>query len=148
MTRNKYSLAARSLLAASVAVVATGVAGRAGAQIGPGTDSYRYFFSQPIDKAPSAWRQSHPNGMTEQAVLALASSDLSACAANVNPPVFSSAPADPTWRQTHPSGLTDQELMPLSSSSVSRWQNPDASGGSAQSNVAQSPRKTKGNSDQ
>jgi hypothetical protein len=108
MTRSKYSLGAKSLLAASVAVVAAGVAGLASAQIGPGSESYRYFYSQPIDKAPSAWRQSHPNGMTEEEVQSVASSDLSAFAAKVNPPVFTSVPADPTWRQTQRNGLTGQ----------------------------------------
>jgi hypothetical protein len=77
MTRNNYSLGAKSVLAASVAVFAAGAAGIAGAQIGPGRESYRYFYSQPIDRAPSAWRQSHPNGMTEEEVQSAASSDLS-----------------------------------------------------------------------
>jgi hypothetical protein len=94
-----------------------------------GGDSYTYFANQPVVATPAnpEWRQSHPNGLTERELQAVSSSDLSAFAAHVNPPVFASAPADPLWRQSHPNGLTQRELLALSSSSVSVWQMPDRS---------------------
>jgi len=92
-----------------------------------GGDSYAYFANQPVVAMPanSEWRQTHPNGLTQRELQALSSSDLSAFAAQVNPPVFARAPADPSWRQSHPNGLTQGELLALSSSSVSAWQMPN-----------------------
>jgi len=137
MTRNTHSLMTSTVLAAALAAGVAGIANADDGSMSPITgDSYRYFASQPIDKARSVWRQSHPNGLTEQEVQAVASSDLSAFAAKVDPPVFATA-ADPSWRQTHPNGLTEQELLSVSSNSVSRWR-ADLTGSPAPSFLAQS----------
>jgi len=142
MTRNTHSLMTSTVLAAALAAGVAGIANADDGSMSPITgDSYRYFASQPIDKARSVWRQSHPSGLTEQEVQAVASSDLSAFAAKVDPPVFAAA-ADPSWRQTHPNGLTEQELLAVSSNSVSRWCS-DLTGSPAPSFLAQSHGNTK-----
>jgi hypothetical protein len=107
-------------------------------------DSYAYFNRPVLNNAAAgpSWRQSHPNGLTEQELQTLSASDLSGFASQLNPTVFASAPADPLWRQSHPNGLTDRELEALSSSSLALWQVPNRSGATtAQSNVAQTPGK-------
>ena len=105
-----------------------------------GGDSYAYF-NRPVAAAPS-WRQSHPNGISNQELQALSSSDLAAAAARLDPPVFARAPADPSWRTTHPNGLTERELQALSASSLAIWQSPTGTDrAAAQSNVAESARK-------
>jgi len=107
-----------------------------------GGESYAYFNQRPaaVDATASAaaWRRAHPNGLTERELVALSSSDLSAAAAQVNPPAFSVAAADPAWRQTHPNGFTERELQALSSSSLAQWQAPGVAGMSLErSNVAE-----------
>jgi hypothetical protein len=143
MTRNKHSFISKAVLAVALAAGVAGIANADDSSMNPITgDSYRYFASQPIDKAGSVWRKSHPNGLTEQDVQAVASSDLSAFVARVDPPAFATAAADPSWRETHPNGLTEQELMVLSSNSVSRWRS-DLTGNPAPSFLARSPGNTK-----
>ena len=104
-----------------------------------GGDSYAYFNRPATAAAGPSWRQSHPNGLPEQELQALSSSDLSAAAARLDPPVFARAPVDPAWRASHPNGLTERELQALSSSSLALWQAPVFSNrASAASNMAQS----------
>jgi hypothetical protein len=103
-----------------------------------GGESYAYFNRPAVAAAGPSWHQSHPNGVPEQELQALSSSDLSAAASRFNPPVFARAAADPTWRETHPNGLTESELQALSSSSLAIWQAPNRSiGMPARNNVAQ-----------
>ena len=143
MASNEYQVMEKVVLAVALLVGVSSIASADDSSMNPITgDSYRYFASQPIDNAPSVWRRSHPNGLTEQEVQAVASSDLSAFAAKVDPPVFATAAADPTWRQTHPNGLTEQELLSVSSNSVSRWRS-DLTGSPGPSFLAQSPGNTK-----
>lgn len=107
-----------------------------------GGDSYAYF-NQPsatVDTTAgaAAWRRAHPNGFTEREMVALSSSGLSAAAAQIDPPAFSVAAADPAWRQSHPNGLTERELQALSASSLAHWQAPASAGTSLErSNVAE-----------
>jgi hypothetical protein len=102
-------------------------------------DSYAYFNRPTATAAGPSWRQSHPNGVPEQELQALSSSDLSALASRQNPVVFARAPADPSWRASHPNGLTERELQALSASSLAMWQGPNRSDGiAARSNVARS----------
>jgi hypothetical protein len=73
-------------------------------------DSYAYFNSQTIDKSPSAWRASNPNGLPERQLEALSSEAL---ANDFQRPTFEKGPS--TWRETHPNGLSERELQALSS---------------------------------
>jgi hypothetical protein len=77
-----------------------------------GGDSYAYFSNAAVDKAPSAWRQANPNGLSERQVQAEASSSV-ASAYQPAVSVFDKAPSE--WRQTHPNGLTEAELQAISS---------------------------------
>jgi hypothetical protein len=144
MFRRNYSLGNRVLMAAALALGASSAAMADDSSMGRfGGDSYAYFNNQPVVRGNAAgitaWRQSHPNGLTERELQALSSSDLSGFVGQLNPPVFASAPADPMWRQSHPNGLTERELQALSSSSLASWQGPDRS--RAVANVAESPSK-------
>ena len=145
MSHKPYSMSKQLVVAAALALGASGVALADDNSMSRfGGDSYAYF-NQPVPRNTAAgptWRQSHPNGLTERELQALSASDLSAVVAQVNPPVFASTAADPLWRQSHPNGLTQAELEALSASSLAMWQNPNGSGVAAgQSNVAQSPNK-------
>jgi DEAD/DEAH box helicase len=73
----------------------------------------------------------NPNGLTDRELQALSSSGLAASAPEFNPPMFASAPADPSWRQSHPNGLTERELQGLSSSNLAVWQAPNGSANTA-----------------
>lgn len=97
-------------------------------------DSYRYFnggenfpYGKPVlDGAPSQFRATNPNGLSNAQYAALSSED----------PVWQPvAPSDPgaqreaaaqalAWRQQNPHGLTDREYEALSANS-SVWQLPD-----------------------
>jgi hypothetical protein len=108
-----------------------------------GGDSYAYFNRPSVAAGPS-WRVTHPNGISEQEFQALSSSDLSAAAARLDPPMFARAPADPSWRETHPNGFTEREFQALSSSSLAMWQSPGRiEFGGARSNLAQGGAKAK-----
>jgi len=75
-----------------------------------GGDSYTYFNNAVVDKAPSVWRQSHPNGVSEQQLEAESSEGLANDFAH---PSFAKKPS--TWRQVNPNGLSEHELQALSS---------------------------------
>ena len=155
MSRKPYSLSKRLVVATALALGASSVALADDSSMNPFTgDSYKYFngsnlgapgqVNRPVfSSAPAipAWRQSHPNGLTDRELAALSSSGLSVSAEQLDPPIFASAPADPSWRQTHPNGLTDRELAALSSSALAAWQSPNGSE-SSQSNVAETGKAT------
>ena len=137
MSRKQHSLSQRFVVAAALALGASGVALADGSSMARfGGDSYAYF-NQPASNVPASagWRQSHANGLTERELQALSSNDLSSFTAQINPVVVASAPADPTWRQSHPNGPTARELEAMSSSSLAQWQAPERS--KAMTNVAQ-----------
>jgi hypothetical protein len=92
--------------------LAAGVSGIAHADGGMGRfgDSYAYFNSQPVDKAPSTWRASNPNGLSDRQLEALSSEALGTA---FTKPTFDKAPSE--WRMAHPNGLSDRELQALSS---------------------------------
>ena len=123
MSCKPYSLSHSLVVATAVALGASGAATADDSSMRRfGGDSYAYFANQPVINAPSAWRQTHPNGLTERELQAMSSSDLSVFVSQLDPPVFTSASVDTAWRQSHPNGLTEPELLALSASSVSRWQ--------------------------
>ena len=142
MFRRQYSLSKQLVVAAALTLGTSSIALADDSSMSRiGGDSYAYF-NQPVLRtaaASAAWRQSHPNGLTELELQALSSSSLAASAFQVEHPIVASAPADPLWRQSHPNGLTERELQALSSSSLAMWQKQNGSGVAAnQRNVAQS----------
>ncbi len=108
-----------------VAALAAGISGIAHADMGRFDASYRYFFSAPVDNAPSAWRQANPNGLSELELEQLSSDAL---ARHVERSTFDKTPS--TWRQTHPNALSERELQALSSDAPA-WHQLDQSGNSA-----------------
>ena len=150
MSRKPHSLSKQLVIATALALGASSVALADDSSMNPFIgDSYRYFngghnlgdpgFKGPvISKVPAdpAWRQSHPNGISERDLQALSSSSISAAAEQLNPPVIASA------RQPH-QNLDERQMQALASSSASRWQAPNGSESTAptatdQANVAQS----------
>jgi hypothetical protein len=116
----------KAVLIAALAAAGSGVAHAGGdSSLNPFIgESYAYFNgadrpavgSGQFNDAPSAWRQAHPNGLTERQLEALASESLPWRPLNAR---FDDAPS--AWRQTHPSGLTERQLEALSSDG-SPWQ--------------------------
>jgi hypothetical protein len=92
--------------------LAAGVSGIAHADgdMGRFGDSYAYFNSQPVDKAPSTYHATNPNGVSDRQLEALSSEALARTFAK---PTFDKAPSE--WRIAHPNGLSDRELQALSS---------------------------------
>jgi hypothetical protein len=145
MKRNKCSLISKAVLVAALAASAVGVANADDNSMSRVTgDSYAYFASEPIDKSPSAWRQSNPDGEP----MSWYRSNSMFGMAWKPAPVLTNTPSDPTFKQTHPNGLTESELMALSSNSVSRWRNDAPTTSAADTNVAQGSRNTLANSHQ
>jgi hypothetical protein len=141
MSRKPYSLSKQLVVATALALGTFGVALADDSSMSRfGGDSYAYF-NQPVSRnaaAGPAWRQSHPNGLSEPELQALSASGLSASAPEFNPPMFASAPADPSWRQSHPNGLTEPELQALSSSTLAIWQAPNGSANTATASIDRS----------
>jgi hypothetical protein len=156
MFRKPSSFRRQLTIALALAFGATSAALADDSSMSPITgDSFRYFnggnnlenrnFTGPVFSnvaTDPAWRQSHPNGLTERELQASSSSDLSAFGMGFNQATFASAPTDPSWRQSHPNGMTERELMAFSSSSDSRWRLSVGSGYAEpgdQHNVAERP---------
>ena len=112
MIRDTYSSMTKIASAVAFAASLTGIASADDSSISRiGGDSYAYFNSLPIDKSPSAWRQSNPNG---EPVYWYQSN--SSWGTPWKPaPVLTNVPSDPTFKQTHPNGLTESELQAMSS---------------------------------
>lgn len=128
MTRNKYSVMKRVVLAAAVVAGMFGVARADDSSMSRfGGESYADF-NQPTSNASAdaAWRQSHPNGYTQLELERFTSRSTSFQPA----PVLSNAPADPAWHLSHPHGSTDRELQSMSSEAPA-WHQPDKSATSA-----------------
>lgn len=156
MSRKQYSLGKKLVVAVALALGTFGVAiaddgslSRFGADNSMsrlGGQGYAYF-DQKVrgdTAASAAWRQGHPNGLTESDLAALSSSSVAASASQLDKPssVLASLPADPSWRQSHPSGLTERELQAAGASSLAVWQIPNGSGvATAPGNIAQGPGK-------
>ncbi|HEX8012646.1 MAG TPA: hypothetical protein VF814_17200 [Casimicrobiaceae bacterium] len=139
----------RIVLAAALAVGATGIAHADDSSMNPFIgDSYAAFnggYNRPaisnpsFDKAPSAWRQANPNGLSERV---LQSYSAPGEAWRINQPVLTAAAGDPGFGQTHPNGLTEREYQALSSEAPA-WQFSGEPGGALasenQAPVAQAP---------
>jgi hypothetical protein len=147
MFRKEYSFSRKLVVAMALALAASGVAiADDNSTSRFGGDGYAYF-NQPMRgnaAVIAAWRQDHPNGLSNRELQAASSSSLAAFAFQLDYPssVFASAPADPSWRQSHPNGLTERELQAASSSALAVWQLPSGAGvASAQANIAQASSK-------
>ena len=79
MSRKQHSLSKQLVVAAALALGASGVALADDSSMSRfGGDSYAYF-NQPVLRNTAAspnWRQSHPNGLTERELQGLSSSNL------------------------------------------------------------------------
>jgi hypothetical protein len=71
-----------------------------------------------VDRAPSAWRQANPGGISERV---LESYSAPGEAWHINAPTYASSSAVATFKQTHPNGLEERELQALSSEGAA-WQ--------------------------
>lgn len=96
-----------------VAALAAGGSGLAHADMGRFDSGYQYFFRQPIDKAPSAWRHANPDGLSQLELEAQSSDTL---AKHFEQPTFEKAPSE--WRQVHKNGVEERDLQVLSSKST------------------------------
>jgi hypothetical protein len=92
-----------------------------------GGDGYAYFHQDKpiVDKSPSTFRESHPNGLSEHQFEALSSEGL-----GYTFQVFAFDRAPSEWRRSHPNGLSEGELQALSSNS-NLWQLPNRAQASA-----------------
>jgi hypothetical protein len=131
--KSKFSIAKSIVIAAVLVTGISGIARADDSSMNPLTgDSYAHFNGgnlpqggRPVfDKAPSAWRRSNPNGLSEIQVQALQSSRLTYKPA----PVFDMAPS--TWRLNQSSGLSEAEMQALSSEGPT-WHQPNQSATSA-----------------
>jgi hypothetical protein len=142
MFRKQYSFSSKLVVAMALALVVSGVAiADDNSTSRFGGDGYAYF-NQPMRgnaAVIAAWRQDHPNGLSNRELQAASSSSLAASAFQLDyPSVFASAPANPSWRQSYPNGLTERELQAASSSSLAMWQLPSGVGvANTQRNIAQ-----------
>jgi hypothetical protein len=108
-------------IAVSVALAAgvSGIARADDSSMDPITgDSYAHFnggnlshITKPVfDNAPSAWRQSHPNGLSVNQIAAMST------------PVFKPAPVLhnelSAWRQSHPSGVSNRQFAAMGSEAI------------------------------
>jgi len=116
---------------ALAAALAAGISGIARADDNSmsrfGGDGYAYFNSAPVSKAPSAWRQANPNGVSEGVLQAESSEGLGYDFQHFT---FDKSPS--AWRQANPNGVSERELQALSSSSLATaFRSPDQSATSA-----------------
>jgi hypothetical protein len=108
MKRNAH-LTSKVIVAA---LLAAGGVGAANADMGRWDAGYKYFESQRIDHAPSAWRKAHPDGLSERELQAHSASSVSS-AWQTDKPNLDKAPSQ--FKLSHPSGTSEHDLQALSS---------------------------------
>jgi hypothetical protein len=123
MTRSKFSLMKKAILAAALVAATAGVASAGDGSMGRFSDSYNYFASQSVDKSPSTWRAANPNGISEQQLQAY--SDPMGTAFLAGKPVFDKSPSE--FRLANRNGLSEREYQALSSEG-SAWHSGPAGG--------------------
>jgi hypothetical protein len=132
MTGNMHRSIKKVVLALALAAGSIGLARADDSSMNPFIgDSYAYFndgnlpeqHNPSYDNSPSAWRQAHPDGLSEREMQSRwgAWGEMY----HLNPTVISTASADPTFKQSHPHGLTELELQALSSEGPA-WQSASA----------------------
>ena len=115
---SKFSIVKSVVVAAALAAGVSAIARADDSSMGRfGGDSYTYFDSAPVNNAPSTWRQSNPNGVSENTVQALSGFGQAWKPA----PVLNMAPS--TWQANHSNGLSQRELQALSSEAPA-WHEP------------------------
>ena len=129
----KISMMKSIVVAVALAAGVSGMAHAGDGSMGRFGDSYAYFNSQPIDKAPSAYRQANPNGLSERQLEALSSEAL---ANDFQRPTFDKGPS--SWRQAHPNGLSEREFQALSSEAPA-WHSSTSSPTSALASTNEAP---------
>ena len=113
---SKFSMLKSIALAAALAASISGVARADDNSMSRfGGDGYAYFNSTPVSKAPSAWRQANPNGVSERELQALSSEGLGY---DFQRPTFDKSPS--AWRLANPNGVSEQDLQALSSEGYAR----------------------------
>ncbi len=118
---SKFSIVKSVVVAAALAAGVSAIARADDSSMGRfGGDSYAYFNSAAVNNAPSTWRQSNPNGVSESTVQALSGFGQAWKPA----PVLNMAPS--TWQPSHPSGMSERELQGLSSEAPA-WHQRDQS---------------------
>ena len=115
----KVSMLKSAVVAVALVAGVSGIARADDSSMNPFTgDSYAYFNNGDLPrggnpvfaKAPSAWRQANPNGLSERQLQALSSEALSN---DFQRPTFDKGPS--AWRQANPHGLSEREFQALSS---------------------------------
>jgi hypothetical protein len=107
---SKFSLVKSIALTAAIVAGVSGLARAEDDTARIGGDAYAYFNNAPIDKAPSAWRQANPNGLSNRQYEMLSSESL---AYDFQPHSFDRAPS--TWRRRRPHGTSriNRQRAPL-----------------------------------
>ena len=128
---SKVSMMKSIMVAAALMAGVSGIARADDSSMSPFTgDSYAYFnggysrsqVGNPVfATAPSAWRQSNPNGISERQLQAVATE---APAYALNTPVFDKAPSP--WHLSNPHGLSERQFQALASEAPA-WQMPKQS---------------------
>ena len=98
------------IVAVALAAGVSGIAHADDGDMGRFGDSYAYFNSQPVDKAPSTYHATNPNGVSDRQLEALSSEALARTFAK---PSFDKAPSE--WRIANPNGLSERQYQALSS---------------------------------
>jgi hypothetical protein len=130
---SKVSMMKSIVLAVALAAGVSGMAHAGDGSMGRFGDSYAYFNSQPINKAPSGWRQANPNGVSERALQAYSGTGEEW---QLNKPVFDNGPS--SWRLAHPNGLSEREFQALSSEAPA-WHSSTPSPTSALASTDEAP---------
>jgi hypothetical protein len=130
---SKVSMMKSMVVAVALAAGVSGMAHAGDGSMGRFGDSYAYFNSQVINKAPSEWRQSNPQGLSERV---LESYSAPGEAWHLNTPVFDNARS--SWRLAHPNGLSEREFQALSSEAPA-WQSSTPSATSALASTTEAP---------
>jgi hypothetical protein len=119
---SKFSLV--KSIALTAALVA-GVSGMARADDNDmsriGGEGYAYFNGAVVNKAPSAWRQANPRGISEHQLEAESSEAL---ANDFQRPTFDKTAS--AWRQANPHGLSERDFQAMSSEGPV-WHQPTSS---------------------
>ena|SRR5437867_6975316 len=111
MSSDTYSLMKQAIVAATLLLGASSAAVADDSSMARfGGDSWAYFNSAPIDKSPSAWRQSNAAGVPEGVFQSYSAPGE---AWHLNKPVFASTTT--TFQESHPTVLTERDFQALSS---------------------------------
>jgi len=127
--KSKFSVMKVMAVTAALAAGVSGVAHADDSSMNPFVgDSYAYFnggdlprIGNPVyDNSPSAWSQSHPDGLPESQYQAWSGYGQAWKPA----PVLDNAPS--AWQRSHPNGVSEREFEALSSEAPA-WHQPDQS---------------------